>query len=89
MPVVKSEVRKTIVGQMMCDFMSGMIAYLKKPDADNLLKQICDCLSRQRFWVDDNHVPIKCVVKTYDDGYGPRWDVRLYFKKRLSHTDIR
>ena len=49
----------------------------KRPDSDNYLKQIMDAMTRLMFWDDDSQVWSVVVVKRYDDGKGPRWEIEL------------
>ncbi len=57
-----------------------------KPDMDNLLKHVKDCLSMQRFWIDDR------IVVGYLAGTGkyyserPRWEIEI---ARLENEDAR
>lgn len=48
-----------------------------KPDADNLAKQILDCMTKLRFWLDDKQVFDLTVVKLYSKN--PGW-VIAYFE---------
>lgn len=57
--------------------LSGELRPLSKPDLDNLIKNIKDCLSQMRYWEDD-----KLVVeygaetgKYYSDM--PRWEIEI------------
>jgi len=68
--------------------MSGKTKHTSRPDLDNLLKQIKDCLSPWKdrrgvkhpgFWVDDRLVYeyLPGTGKYYDDGRGPRWEIEI------------
>jgi Holliday junction resolvase RusA-like endonuclease len=48
-----------------------------KPDLDNLLKQIKDCLTQMQFWTDDKLVVgyLPGVGKYYSDR--PRWEIEI------------
>jgi len=56
---------------------AGRIVPTTKPDLDNLIKNIKDCLTDMRFWTDD-----RLVVK-YGPGTGkyysddPRWEIEI------------
>lgn len=53
----------------------GQIHHTKKPDLDNIEKQLKDAMTRLRFWGDDRQV-VMCIKKKV---YGPvgRWEVCL------------
>lgn len=53
----------------------GKIAHIKKPDLDNLAKQLKDALSRTGFWHDDRQVVSLHCAKVYGDM--PHWDVTV------------
>jgi len=74
-PIPKSATKKRLA-----DIASGGEMHTKKPDLDNLAKQIKDCMTRMRYWVDDKQV---CeyrepFCKRWDDGNGPRWEISLW-----------
>lgn len=48
---------------------------VKKPDVDNLTKQLLDALTRLRFWNDDCQIIEVCSKKLYDTI--PRWEVEI------------
>lgn len=48
-----------------------------KPDLDNLVKNIKDCLTAANFWQDDKQVVFLTARKLYNDGRGPRWEVEI------------
>jgi len=50
--------------------------HTSKPDADNILKMLKDCMN-ELFFVDDKQVCVSRVAKKYTDG-SPRWDVCIY-----------
>ena len=58
---------------------SGILCHTSKPDLDNLIKQIKDCLTRMNFWRDDRQVMqyLPGTGKYYDDGHGPRWEIEI------------
>lgn len=64
----------------------GLLRPVTKPDMDNLLKHVKDCLSMQRFWIDDR------IVVGYLAGTGkyyserPRWEIEI---ARLENEDAR
>ena len=55
----------------------GRIVPTTKPDLDNLMKNVKDCLTDMRFWTDDK------VVVSYGEGTGkyysdqPRWEIKI------------
>lgn len=52
----------------------GELNHVTKPDLDNLMKQIKDCITRLRFWEDDKQVcQYGHCVKKYSDN--PGWSV--------------
>jgi len=66
--------------------MTGSIQHTSKPDLDNLVKHLKDCMStkarkgvviRRGFWIDDRQVVDLVADKRYDDGRGPRWAVEI------------
>lgn len=55
--------------------MAGEVHPAKRPDLDNYIKQIADCLGRLRFWNDDAQVVRIVAAKRYSDR--PRWEVGI------------
>lgn len=55
----------------------GHIRPTCKPDLDNLLKHVKDCLTQLSFWGDDKQVVeyLPGTGKYYDDNQGPRWEI--------------
>ena len=51
------------------------VYHTKKPDVDNLLKNILDCMTSLKFWKDDAQVAIVEGYKVYSDT--PRWEIDL------------
>lgn len=47
----------------------------KKPDIDNLVKNLFDVMTQMQFWQDDVQVCDLWITKRYAER--PRWDVRL------------
>lgn len=41
-----------------------------RPDADNMIKTVKDCLTSSGFWIDDSQVVIECVQKLWVDEPG-------------------
>lgn len=71
LPVGKSDSKKLREAKL-----TGLVAPEKKPDIDNLTKQIMDCMTRLQFWADDVQVVCLRCEKIYaEQGY---WDVALY-----------
>lgn len=56
---------------------TGVIRPTVKPDMDNLLKHVKDCLTMQRFWTDDRIVVgyLPDTGKYYGDQ--PRWEIAI------------
>jgi Holliday junction resolvase RusA-like endonuclease len=57
--------------------LAGTIRPITKPDLDNMLKHVKDCLSNMRFWKDDNQVVeyLPGTGKWYSDR--PRWEIEI------------
>ncbi len=55
----------------------GVVRPTTKPDLDNLLKHVKDCLSKLRFWEDDKLVVgyLPHTGKYYSDE--PRWEIEI------------
>lgn len=71
MPLGKSDSKKLREAKL-----AGWVAPEKKPDLDNLAKQLLDCMTRLNFWHDDVQVVCLRCEKIYaEQGY---WDVALY-----------
>ncbi len=58
----------------------GGVPRTKKPDADNLSKQILDCMTKLGFWLDDKQVFDIRVIKKDIIGTG-NWQIKLYTVK--------
>lgn len=56
---------------------SGKFQPDKKPDMSNLLKHLEDCMTKIGFWDDDAQLCAESIMKKYDDGKGPRWEITL------------
>lgn len=56
---------------------SGKIRPTTKPDLDNLIKHLKDCLSMMRFWGDDKQVVgyLPHTGKYYSEN--PRWEIEI------------
>lgn len=54
----------------------GEIAHTKKPDIDNLGKQLLDAMTRAKFWHDDKQVVSLRCSKRY--AAVPGWEVAVY-----------
>lgn len=64
---------------------SGQVWPEKKPDIDNLIKQILDAMTRLGFWVDDKQVVVCNAVKQYSEDscwYIKLFPVRSYYGHR-------
>lgn len=61
------------------DARAGRLRPTSKPDLDNLIKNIKDCLTALHFWADDRQVVeyLPGTGKYYDDGQGPRWEIEI------------
>ena len=55
--------------------LKGRIRHITKPDADNLLKNILDCMTKLSFWHDDCQIRICQVFKIYSDN--PHWSIDI------------
>ena len=57
--------------------LAGEIRPTIKPDLDNLLKHLKDCLTTMRFWEDDRQVVeyLPGTGKYYSDS--PRWEIEI------------
>lgn len=76
LPVGKSDSKKLREAKL-----TGLVAPEKKPDLDNILKNLMDCMTRLNFWHDDVQVVCLRCEKIYaEQGY---WDVALYGPSRL------
>lgn len=56
---------------------TGALRPAVKPDLDNLVKHLKDCLTAIGFWGDDRQVVDLVASKRYNDGRGPRWEVEI------------
>lgn len=65
----------------------GQIRPTSKPDLDNLVKNLKDCLTSLSFWQDDKQVVeyLPGTGKYYDDGQGPRWEIEI---KEMPGRDV-
>lgn len=71
LPVGKSDSKKLREAKL-----TGMVSPEKKPDLDNILKNLMDCMTRLQFWTDDVQVVCLRCEKIYaEQGY---WDVALF-----------
>ena len=70
MPIPKSTSKKK-----KAQMMRGEIKHVKKPDVDNMLKFVCDCLNGI-VWKDDSQVYIKHAAKIYSDN--PMTKITVY-----------
>jgi Holliday junction resolvase RusA-like endonuclease len=57
----------------------GRLFHFQKPDADNILKSICDALNDTGWWKDDAQIAFTNVTKYFEeiDGKGPRISCRI------------
>lgn len=58
----------------------GKIAHTKKPDLDNMAKQLKDAMSRAGFWGDDRQVVSLRCSKCY--AAVPHWEVAVYTQEK-------
>lgn len=56
---------------------TGRLKPVVKPDLDNLIKHLKDCLTAVGFWGDDKQVVDLVAAKRYNDGRGARWEVEI------------
>ena len=64
-------------GKKITEAESGKLRPTCKPDLDNLVKNIKDCLTACGFWHDDRQVVSLAAQKKYNDGHGPRWEIEI------------
>jgi len=70
MPLPKSKPKKWLAQAQ-----AGLVRPTSKPDLDNLVKQVKDCLTQMGVWEDDKLV-VECFsAKHYSDR--PRWEVEV------------
>lgn len=55
--------------------LGGEIGHTKKPDLDNLCKQLLDAMTRLRFWHDDRQLTRLVAAKRYSER--PCWQVSV------------
>jgi Holliday junction resolvase RusA-like endonuclease len=53
----------------------GTVYHDKRPDVDNLLKQVADCMTQLSFWNDDTQVAEVTAKKVYS--VNPGWEIIL------------
>ena len=71
LPISRSDSKKTVQAKL-----NGEIAPTKKPDLDNLTKQLKDAMTRMQFWHDDSQVVcLRCDKIFAESGY---WEVLVY-----------
>lgn len=70
MPIPESTTKKA-----RADFLQAKTPHAKRPDIDNLEKQIFDRMTALKFWRDDSLVWRVVKEKVYSDR--PRWEVRV------------
>lgn len=68
MPIPKGTSKKNI---KLAD--KGELYHIKKPDIDNLEKNIYDCMTSMKFYKDDAQICISNTVKKYSSN--PRWEI--------------
>lgn len=73
MPIPKSMTKKNVIAAK-----SGEFPHAKKPDIDNLMKNLFDLMTDNQFWRDDTLVQAVISAKRFDDGKGPRWVVGIF-----------
>jgi Holliday junction resolvase RusA-like endonuclease len=72
LPIPASKPKKWQAGAL-----AGSIRPTTKPDLDNLIKHVKDCLTMLRFWGDDKQVVgyLPMTGKWYSDS--PRWEIEI------------
>jgi len=55
--------------------LNGFIKHDKKPDADNCMKQLCDCLEKLQFIKNDSQIYYSTIHKMYS--LNPRWEIHI------------
>lgn len=71
MPIPASTSKKQLEAML-----RGEIAHTKKPDLDNMAKQLKDAMTRAGFWGDDKQVVALRCSKRY--AAVPHWEVAVY-----------
>ena len=64
-------------GKRVSEAERGLTKPTCKPDLDNLVKNLKDCLTAMSFWNDDKQVVSLIADKRYNDGHGSRWEVEI------------
>ncbi len=64
-------------GRKIAQAETGVLKPAIKPDLDNLVKHLKDCLTAAGFWGDDKQVVDLVAAKRYNDGRGARWEVEI------------
>ena len=70
LPIPKSAGKKAREAML-----GGISGHTKKPDLDNLAKQLMDAMTRLRFWNDDRQITRLVAEKRYSDS--PCWQITL------------
>ena len=58
-------------------YLDKIIPCSKRPDADNILKMLCDCLTRLGFWLDDAQI----VKLNFEKNYSPNPHIYIKIEK--------
>jgi Holliday junction resolvase RusA-like endonuclease len=78
-------VPKSVSKKARASMLSGEDYPAKRPDIDNLCKQLCDSMTRLQFWHDDVQVVCLRADKIYaESGY---WTVAVYEAVRRPHGE--
>ena len=58
---------------------SGELKYTKKPDNDNLEKNLWDVMTKMDFWNDDRQIYKNTTEKRYAVESKPRWEIEIIY----------
>ncbi|MBQ9758767.1 MAG: RusA family crossover junction endodeoxyribonuclease [Opitutales bacterium] len=64
------------------------IAHIARPDADNLVKFLLDCMTRCNFWHDDSQIFHLCVEKYYHAEPGIQIDLSAFTSEIIDAPNV-
>ena len=67
--------------------LAGFIEHTKKPDGDNCLKQIADCLEKLQFIKNDSQIYYADIYKGYSNK--PRWVIKIITTPDITREEWR
>ncbi len=65
--------------------LAGLIQHDKKPDADNILKMLNDCMQTLQFFKNDSQIFYVHCKTGYSEK--PRWEITLRIEKNISKQE--